>query len=94
MARYQLYLKDHVMYALLQEKIRTGKSVGRLINEILEDWCRRRKSAGFEPASLVCAVCGKPATFQWFGEGRQSVFVCKLHKYNIKGLKGLRMLTK
>jgi len=94
MARYQLYLKDQVMYALLQEKIRTGKSVGRLINEILEDWCRRRESAGLEPAIPICVVCGKPATFQWFGMGRQSVFVCRLHKYNVKGLKGLRTLTR
>jgi len=94
MARYVLYLKDEVMYALLQEKIRTGKGIGRIINEILDDWYNKRGKAGLEPASPICVVCGKPAAFQWFGEGRQSVFVCKLHKYNVKGLKGVRTLKR
>jgi len=88
MARYQLIIKDDTYITLAQEALKQGKTLGKLLNEILNSYALNIKKgmAGGMPAQAVCIVCGAPAKFQGYGKGQQKLYVCPLHKGVVKSL--------
>jgi len=92
MARYSLIVKDETYMCLVREAMRQGKSFGKLVNEILNDYAEKLKGAGQTPRPHVCIVCGRPATRMWVGVRQQRFFVCNLHKSFGKGLRRFKEL--
>lgn len=80
MARYPLILKDKTYMALLQYGAQKNKTLGKLINEILNDFVRQIPVAGQVPLQRVCVVCGEKASIVAYGKGQQKFFVCTHHK--------------
>lgn len=88
LARYPLIVKDSTYVALLQYGSQRGKTLGKLINEILNNFVAQIGVAGFEPANPVCIVCGERAVHVGFGHGQQKLYVCAHHKSKLDSLKG------
>jgi len=90
MPRYPLIIKHSTYVELYKIAGIQGKSLGKLINDILDEYVR--KEAGGAPEQMVCIVCGKPAIKVGFGKGRQRLFVCSAHRPRISGLNGSKDL--
>ena len=90
MPRYPLILRDATYVALLMEAGRQGKTLGKFLNEILDNYAAGLGEAGQLPLNPVCIICGRPAVFVGFGEGQQRLFVCSHHRKRLVGLKGTR----
>ena len=92
MPRYPLILSHKTYIFLYREAGLQGKSLGKLLNQILDSYVKNLESAGNEPSRAVCIVCGKPATLQVHGKGQQTFFICPLHKEFAKKFNGYREL--
>jgi hypothetical protein len=92
MARYQLIVKDVTYIRLAQEALKRGKTLGKLLNEILDSYVERleKGEAGDVSPQAVCIVCGAKAKFIGHGKGQQKLFVCPLHKGLLKDMEGYR----
>jgi len=77
-ARYSLIIKDSVYVTLVQEAAKQGKTLGKLLNEILNREAELFK--GGVPQQAICVVCGCKATLEAHGRGQQRFFVCGLHR--------------
>jgi len=78
--------------ALVQEAGRQGKTLGKLLNEILDRYVQGLARAGGIPGPHICIVCGRPAVWRWLGWGQQRLYVCAFHKDVGKGLRALKRL--
>jgi len=94
MARYSLIVKDETYMCLVREAMRQGKTFGKLVNEILNDYAEKLRRGGQTPRPHVCIVCGRPATRMWVGVGQQHLFVCNRHMNFGRGLRGFKELGK
>ena len=93
MARYSVIMRDKTYMKLLEYGARNGKTLGKLINEILDNFVKKEQNAdGHLAASPVCIVCGARATFEAHGKGQQRLYVCGVHKGLSKQLDGYRNL--
>jgi len=66
--------------------------MGKLLNEIIDEYVAKLDQAGGLPARPVCIVCGRPATFKYIGFGQQKLYVCSLHEKKGKGLRARKKL--
>lgn len=73
-----MIMKDDVYFGLMQEAVKQGKSMGKLLNEILTKYVDQTK--GGVPQQAICVVCGSKATLEAHGRGQQRFFVCGLHR--------------
>jgi len=89
-ARYSLIMRDATYVVLVQEAVRRGISLGKLLNEILDRAAEEIKGGVVQRA--VCIVCGRPAAKVGFGAGQQRLYVCVLHQSRLRGLIGTRVI--
>ena len=92
MARYSLIIRDATYLKLLQMAASQGKTMGKLLNELLDKVASEVTADGHLAASPVCIVCGAKAVFEGHGKGQQRLFVCALHKNQLRRLNGFRQL--
>ena len=78
--------------ALAAEALRQGISVGKLINQILEQWVSKSGEAGHLPKPAVCSLCGAKATVKAVGHGQAVFFLCSTHKFLTKHFQGYSQL--
>ncbi len=90
MARYSLIIRDATYLKLLQRAAAQGKTMGKILNEILDREAEVVNADGHVAASPVCIICGAKALFEGHGKGQQRLFVCSLHKNIVKDLNGYR----
>jgi len=89
-ARYSLIMRDATYIVLVQEAVRRGISLGKLLNEILDQAAEEIKGGVVQQA--ICIACGRPAVKVGFGAGQQRLYVCALHQSQLRGLKGTRVI--
>lgn len=82
MARYNLIIRDQTYVKLLEYAVRKNKSLGKVLNEVLDGFAKNLQADGHVPAQAVCIVCGRKANFEMYGKGQQKLFVCTIHKSN------------
>jgi len=92
MPRYNLIIKYDTYVTITQEAMRQGKSFGKLVNEIPNEYAEQVKESGNLPVKPICILCGRPAVFQWLGFGQQRLYVCALHKDLGRGMRGVRQV--
>ena len=92
MPRYPLIIRHSTYLLLYQEAARRGKSLGKLLNEILDDYAGRLKEDGQLPLNPVCIVCGRPAVLVGFGAEQQKLYVCSRHRSYAKKLGGMKKI--
>lgn len=92
MARYNLIIRDATYLKLLQAAAGQGKTMGKLLNEILDNVASETNADGHLAASPICIVCGAKATFECHGKGQQRLFICLAHKSLSSQLDGYREL--
>ena len=92
MPRYPLIIRHSTYMLLYQEAARRGKSLGKLLNEILDDYAGTLRESGQLPLRPICIVCGRPAVFVGFGAEQQKLFVCTDHRSYAKKLGGMRRI--
>jgi len=85
-------MRDSTYAKLVQECARTGKRMGKLLNEIIDAYVAKLDEGGGVPANPICIVCGRSAVFQYFGFGQQRLYVCALHKDVGRGMRGMKRL--
>ena len=90
MARYHLILKNETFIILFQEAARQGKTIGKLINEILNREAEKMKGGLEAGGEKVCVVCGVKATVEAHGFGQQQFFVCPSHRDLARKVKSWR----
>jgi hypothetical protein len=78
--------------AILQQAARKGKTMGKYLNEILDEKAKEDSADGHVAASPICIVCGQKATFEGMGKGQQKLFVCSFHKGLAQKMSGYREL--
>jgi hypothetical protein len=90
MPKYTLIIKDEIYIVLAQEALRQGKSMGKFLNEILEEKVNQiqKGETGGLPVQAICIVCGKKANFVGYGKGQQKLYVCTNHKHLLNNLEG------
>jgi len=91
MARYSLIIRDTTYIVLVQEAVKRGLSLGKLLNQILDKAAEETKGGLVQ--SATCIVCGQPATKVGFGSGQQKLYVCTAHKKRLVGLEGTRNIS-
>ncbi len=89
MARYPLILKDATYVKLFQIATGQGLTLGKFINNKLNDIANQENGEQKKP---VCLYDGKPAKFVGTGYGGL-VYTCLLHKVNLQKLLGWKELA-
>ena len=92
LARYPLIVKDRDYAELVRISAATGKSIGKMINEAIRDYIKKHNRQGGLPSNPICIYCGRPASYVGHGEGQQKLYVCNLHKRNLRDLKSFKPL--
>lgn len=76
MARYSLIVREATYLALAQESVSTKKSMGKLLNEILD--AHVNGIAKREPKQ-ECAICGARGRILAFTKQGEKLFFCRGH---------------
>jgi len=94
LARYYLILKDvtYVKLVKIGASQNPPKSMGKLINEILDRETDKLLADGHEPTQKICIVCGRKATIEAHGKGQQTLFLCPYHSTLKKDMEGYKEL--
>lgn len=79
MARYPLIIRDATYLELLKICGYKGKTMGKMLNIIIEEYVERNRHDGHVPVQAICFVCGRKATIEAHGRGQQKLFVCPDH---------------
>ena len=94
MARYNLILRDATYVTLVKIAASNNppKSIGKLINEILDRETAKLTADGHLPSQKICIVCGRKATIEAHGRGQQTLFLCPYHSTLKKDMDGYKEL--
>ena len=80
MARYPLIIRDQTYIILLQEGAKQGKTLGKFINEILNDAAIHVEEKTFAlTAKRFCEECGEPADYEFFSKNGSYSYRCRQH---------------